>query len=346
MRKLFIFLFILTPMLSFAAEDQAEFKACISIDDSNTTEIKSVPADIIIAIDSSGSMGQEIEQVQANLNEFSKNIKASNVDANVILIASGGFSICIKPPLGSGTCPDDHNPDGNYYRVPFKVSSTDAFKVIKCSYDGKNCYHRTRTGKDRFWKEFRRKNAIVHFIVISDDGSNSGADKFKSDMLIKDESMTDFYFHAIASQDSRYSKGSCNKTSAREGYTYKDFTQSTSGVFGNLCNQEFKQVFDAVAQQVKISSLTCEWNRPDIPVGMGINTNKTFFKLSSGEDQILPEYISSELDCQSVNNGWYFEKSSDETKIVLCPNSCQWLNEKESSKVEIKIGCSNIEVEE
>jgi len=72
----------------------------------DTTTI--VPADIIIVIDSSQSMGDEIVLVQTFMNAFSQQISAAGVDPRVILIGDPQ-AICIGAPLGTGMCPADEN---------------------------------------------------------------------------------------------------------------------------------------------------------------------------------------------------------------------------------------------
>jgi hypothetical protein len=79
------------------------------------------PVDIIFGIDTSGSMAEEVAEVQKNLNAFSQQIIAAGIDVRVIMLASpkgagagsGGYAVdgpCIAPPLGSGQCPADSKP--------------------------------------------------------------------------------------------------------------------------------------------------------------------------------------------------------------------------------------------
>jgi len=79
------------------------------------------PADIVFAIDGSGSMNEEIMFVQQYMNDFSQQIVDSGIDIRVLLlgsptgVANQGMGmgnqngICIGAPLGSGTCPEDTN---------------------------------------------------------------------------------------------------------------------------------------------------------------------------------------------------------------------------------------------
>ena len=82
------------------------------------------PADIIFGIDTSGSMSEEVAEVQQNLNRFSERIIASGIDVRVIVLSTlqgtampGGVTVdgpCIAPPLGSGQCPADSNPPATF----------------------------------------------------------------------------------------------------------------------------------------------------------------------------------------------------------------------------------------
>ncbi|HEX2678775.1 MAG TPA: hypothetical protein VHM19_19110, partial [Polyangiales bacterium] len=150
---------------------------------SQTADNQVQPVDIIIAIDTSGSMGEEIEFVQKEMNDFSKQIIDSGVDAHVILLASegkgdagasqancamapwdpscwgsfGDYSVCIGAPLGSGMCPKDSNPP-SYTHLNVSVGSNDALSVILDSYPQ--------------WKPAVREQSVKQFLIISDDNAD------------------------------------------------------------------------------------------------------------------------------------------------------------------------------
>ena len=105
------------------------------------------PVDVIWAIDSSPSMRQEIETVEANLNAFAQNIGRSNLDYRVVMIGSdrdleGGvdipefhdhIAICVPPPLsGAAGCPDTDSATYFHARVP--IHSDDALTVLMASF--------------------------------------------------------------------------------------------------------------------------------------------------------------------------------------------------------------------
>ena len=134
------------------------------------------PVDIVWAIDSSPSMDDEIETIQANLNTFALNIGDSNLDYRVILIGSdrdlsGGvdipelhdhIGICVPPPLsGAPGCPDTDSE--RYLHVRSPIHSDDALAVTMSTFGQ--------------WQTFLRDDARMHLIFVSDDDHASAVDR-------------------------------------------------------------------------------------------------------------------------------------------------------------------------
>ena len=144
------------------------------------------PVDIIIVIDNSGSMGNEIQGVQANINQnFAQIIEDSGLDYRVILVSrhgpwNGPESVCIEAPLSGipqGGCANPpaqpvFNP-GKFYHYSVEVASRDAWCKLYNTFDG--------TLPDEFnlgpggWQQWLREDAVKTFIAISDDGVNCSA---------------------------------------------------------------------------------------------------------------------------------------------------------------------------
>ena len=86
-------------------------------------ELVAKPVDIIITIDNSGSMGEEIAGVQSNINvNFAQIIEASGLDYRVIMVSrfgnDSGEDVCIEAPLSGipqGGC--EPPPDGRLART-------------------------------------------------------------------------------------------------------------------------------------------------------------------------------------------------------------------------------------
>ncbi|MCA9656742.1 MAG: hypothetical protein KC486_00220 [Myxococcales bacterium] len=144
------------------------------------------PVDIIITIDNSGSMGNEIKGVQDNINiNFATIIENSGLDYRVILVSrhgnyNGPESICIEAPLSGipqgGCSPPPAQPvnnPGKFYHYSVEISSHNAWCQLLNTFDG--------TTKDEFnfapngWQEWLREDSVKSFIAISDDGVVCGA---------------------------------------------------------------------------------------------------------------------------------------------------------------------------
>ena len=84
---------------------------CQAVSEEAKTSLQ--PADIIWAVDTSGSMIDEAAAVQNSINAFSQQIVASGIDVHVVMTRrlsdlrfglSASPAICVAPPLGTGQC--------------------------------------------------------------------------------------------------------------------------------------------------------------------------------------------------------------------------------------------------
>jgi hypothetical protein len=223
------------------------------------------PADIIIAIDNSGSMDEEAIWVQQNMNGFSQQIVAAKIDVRVVLISSypgDENGICIDPPLGAGGCPTQDSKPPSFLHLNQEVSSHDALEQFVATYPQ--------------YRSVLRPNATKHFVVVTDDESDVPAATFTRDILARDPAgFANFKFHGIFS----YTEGNndhCDGLSAGEGKIYKQLVMQTGGVSGDLCLQNFKPVFDQLGKAViGGSKLACEWTIPPPPPGKTFVPNQT-----------------------------------------------------------------------
>lgn len=146
---------------------------------SATATLKKKPVDIIVVIDNSGSMTEEIVGVQNNINEnFATIIEASGLDYRVILLAnhgtaSPGQSICIEAPLsgipagGCATPPAQpvNNPP-KFFHYSEEIASRNSWCKILDTFDTPDKFNLAPMG----WQEWLRPEAFKTFIEITDDG--------------------------------------------------------------------------------------------------------------------------------------------------------------------------------
>ncbi|MBW2456251.1 MAG: VWA domain-containing protein [Deltaproteobacteria bacterium] len=307
---------------------------------SEAAENKIQPADIILAIDQSGSMDLETSWVTNQLNGFATQITQSGIDVHVVVIAGkpgseNGF--CIPAPLGSGNCPADDNPP-IFKHVDQHVDSSDALLQILGRYDD--------------YKDMLRPDAAKHVIVISDDDSSLGSAAFDTQLKALDPPLFDDYvFHAIVSDDDDpgtfdciISPQPCCGVSADEGKVYKQLISMTGGVFGDLCQQNFQPVWNQVSTQVATNAtLACEWDIPEPPEGEVFDPDlvNVEFTVEGGSPQSLGQ-VPSEAECSQYSGGWYYDDPVNPTKILVCPDTCAAIQSADNATISIKFGCNTV----
>lgn len=156
----------------------------------NTSVATLKPVDIIILIDNSGSMSEEINAVQERINEdLAGVLSSSGLDYRVIMMsrfgdvntAVGGSNhpICVKAPLGGNSCtyPKTEKLKNNpphFYHYSVDVGSTDAWCRVLEAWS-----HPDELASDyRAWtatapgglQELLRPEAFKQFLVLTDDG--------------------------------------------------------------------------------------------------------------------------------------------------------------------------------
>lgn len=307
------------------------------------------PADIIIAVDTSGSMDEESAQVQQNLNNFASIITGSGIDVHVVLIADA--TVCIPAPLGSGQCNGADEKLPAYRHIVQTVNSTDALQVILSTYPQ--------------WKDSLRASASKTIAVVSDDNSSMSAGEFTAQLLALDPpTFQGFKFDAIvASSDTTACFGcipgcngcagnpccypvlgfACESYGAEEGTVYKDLVQQTMGVAGDLCLQDFGPVFqDMATGVVQSAQLSCEYDIPPPPMGEVLDPGKVNVNYTPAGQPVMPIlFVSNPADC-GVKGGWYYDNPNAPTKVVMCPTTCDVLKADSTGKIEVLFGCETV----
>ena len=317
--------------------------ACVGI--SQKAENKVLPADIIFALDNSGSMDEEAKFVQANMNIFSFGIPA-HIDPHVVVIsadASDENGVCIAPPLGSGSCPNDSNPP-LLLHVPQFVASSDSLDLLLSLFDQ--------------YTPSLRVNSVKHVVVVSDDNASLEAASFLQqfqDKLTAFGSSPEFTFHGIFAYtepnpmacmndpgfDSCCAPGIPWVYAADIGEEYAKLVNMTGGVAGNLCLQDFAPVFNAVTAAVTQSTkLACEWEIPEPPDGGVVDPNLVNVEYTAGGSPPAPiGYVDSAAGCANVQHGWYFDDPVSPTKVLACPQTCDLLQAATDAGINIIFGC-------
>jgi hypothetical protein len=179
------------------------------------SECRAGLADIIIVLDSSGDMPEELADFQANIQLMADGMDSAGVDAHFVLIGDG---VCIAAPLGSGSCPSDELLPG-FRHIDLSVGSNSALQDLLDTHPQ--------------WQDSLRPGATRVILVVSSDNSGMSAANFGTALLALDPSFAGYQFHAYVAQ------GSCG-AGAAIGTVYLQLVAGTGGVSGDLCDQDIE----------------------------------------------------------------------------------------------------------
>lgn len=131
------------------------------------TDTASRPIDVIWAVDSSGSMSEEMATVEAEINSFANSLAGSTSATQLHLIADRGtesFEICVSPPLGGAACAD--NPAAGFWHYDTN-GSTNGNEMVHSS----NALGRIMQ-QSYAWIPRLQPNSYLAVIVTTDDNGD------------------------------------------------------------------------------------------------------------------------------------------------------------------------------
>ncbi len=204
--------------------------ACADVHGSTT--LGGRPVDIIVSLDNSSSMSDEITAIVDRINiDFAAILDSAGVDYQVILVSRHGaigdglnscddHGICIEPPLSGAVCDPDGPPatTARFKHYSVCVDSHDSFRKLAASFDRSppvwagafqpSGYYDGSTlvplsDAPDGWSLWLRPGALRAFLEITDDGSNEPASRFTGWMYSRDpmyfgtEAEPNWIFHAI-----------------------------------------------------------------------------------------------------------------------------------------------------
>jgi hypothetical protein len=297
--------------------------------------------DIIVVIDTSGSMSEETNQVKANINTFAQKIGSSGLDYTVVMIAEKpqnlpfppGFplpGICVPAPLAGASCAD--NPP-KFHHVNETVGSTDSLSLI--------------LSKFSTYEPWLRPKAFKVFIEVTDDNSALSWTDFDQQLLAKSPAQFGtaasrrYIFDSICG----WKKGTavlhsdkCG-SAVNTGAHFQELSKLTGGIVDSVCETNYSSVFDNIANGL-VKKLGCEFAFPTTTDGQQTDPTKVAvnYTPSSGAKQTLTQ-VTDAGKCGTVANAWYYDDNTNPGKILFCPTTCTSAGADTSGKVEVAVGC-------
>jgi hypothetical protein len=288
--------------------------------------------DVIILIDTSGSMLHAITQVQMNMAKFVQDFEGSAADTRVVVITAD------DPAAGTPVA----NDADRYRFIPSEVDSQVLFAVALAQFPA--------------YQDFLRAGAATQFVMITDDQDQIPPAQFKSDM----EGLLGHGFtqHAIASEDvmglpciseAQLWNPLCVApipsvcAAIAIGKAYYDLADITNGEKLSICKADWAPVFEQLrAAVIEAVPLPCSYPLADA-------SNPTFdaekvavvYTPSGSDDTEFPRATGSE-QCGD-KNAWYYDDPATPASIQLCPSACSTVAA--GGTLEIAFGCKPIFVQ-
>lgn len=329
-----------------------------------------VPVDIILVLDNSGSMEDELDAVEKNINlNFANILQQSGVDYRMILISrqrkaarteseEASTSICVTSPLsGLSTCPASKPVNSErFFQYSIKVDSENSFDRILSTYNAHDAFDLTKVG----WSEWLRPGAKKVFLELTDDNANLSVDTFvqKLTALVPanfgTEQQPNFVFHSIIglqeksptsdayAPDEPIQMATCSgggDTVANAGVGYQELSRRTGGLRFPICEfSSYDTVFRTIANDVVSGArLSCDFDIPTLSEGQTLDLSKVAVAYTPGNGTSQTKFgqASTLADCQA--DAFYIENHH----IYLCPDTCSAVKEDSAAKVDVLFTCES-----
>lgn len=312
-----------------------------------TTKAEAIkpPVDIIMVVDQSGSMSNEIANVKANINKLSDFLGKTGLDYRVVMIGTKGtstYQLCVPPPLGLGSPTCDSNPP--LLRVVNRnVQSWDALKIVLETYD-------TAPGTATAWADFLRKDAFKVFIPVTDDNSqgsgNPTATTFDTQLLAKPgeqfgtAAKRNYSVYPICGAPAFPAESPKCSTAVNTGATYVELAKLTKGQWFPVCSTDYGPIFEEMGKSIA-TRVACEFTVPPPPEGETLDPDKVNVSYTPGTGGSTQEILKDDSKpCESGANGWQY--NTEKTKILLCGDACKQVQDDLGAKVDVIFGCQTI----
>jgi hypothetical protein len=332
------------------------------------------PVDIIIILDNSGSMHEEMGAAEANINvNFAQILDTQSVDYRVILLSrhrdgtrttgetEENTSICVAMPLsGLATCP---GPDpvfsDRFFQYNLKVESDDSWDKTLLWYNTPD-----DDGDDALapngWGAWLRAGAKKVFIEMTDDTEDMTAAAFTEALTALSaehfgtaEDPT-FTFHSIIGIKEKanpteaylptepFEAAVCTGNGAdivNSGTVYQELSIATGGLRFPLCQfPGYDAVFQRIAEDVVVTSeIACDFDIPAPPAGSTLNLMNVAVSYKPGDMSAPVEFGQAATSAECQENAFYIENN----RIYLCEEACSALQEDPFATVDVLFKCES-----
>lgn len=335
--------------------------ACVA--DTVEAKLEKKPIDLVLLVDTSGSMAPVSNAVEQNINDnLASILEASGLDYRVIALAGYGSGplLCVGPPLGGADCsspPPEPANTARFFQYVVNLGSGGMPGAIVDFYDLPDDSGAAPNG----FKDWLRPDSQKVFLIFSDTESASNAvadgDQFDADLLARDPvafgtpENRAYTLHSIIGlkQSSPATapwlpsdpivSGICSGLGddLGAGKAVQEASILSGGLRFPVCQySSFDTVFHAIADNVvEHSVIACDIDFPDAPNGGTIDPNTVQIDYTPGDGSPVASLhqVTSAATCEP--DAFYI---TDEV-IHLCPDACTELKADSMAQLDVRFGC-------
>lgn len=289
---------------------------------SQSVPMLSVKVDIVIAVDTTASMVQLLDEIETGIPVLASTLAQYHVDPKIIVLAVHWF--CVPKPLGSGQCNNnaDTLPYG-YVHHGVAIDNYDALDQILTTYDT--------------WKTSLRPDAVTkNLVIISDDNSAVPYQTFQTSWSKKDPPLTTGWRVSGLVTKTQCSSGGV-------GVEYSKLIAATGGSEVDLCVAFAQPSSDPAGFGSKLglafaNDAGCQWQVPYPPQGSVFDPENfgVEFTTKAGVKTSVP-HVSSAAKCSPLG-GWWYDETTVKKKVVACPSTCDQVRQT-SGAVKVTFQC-------
>jgi hypothetical protein len=340
-------------------------------------EIVRQPVDIILLLDNSGSMSDELEAVEANINvNFAAILASSDVDYRVILISrhreeprddsgEASTSICVQSPLsGLGDCDSAEQPafSERFFQYATKLESTDSFDVLLETYappfpsDREERYDQAPLG----WSAWLRPGAKKVFLEVTDDDEDMPIADFVAALVdlapehFGSAAAPTFVFHSIIGvaekatptaaylPDEPVQAETCtgnDNAVQNAGESYQELSRITGGLRFPLCQFDaYDVVFQRIAEDVvQTREIACDFPVPAGPADLVSDPENVAISYAAGDGAASIKFGQAPTLADCQPDAFYIADG----RLNLCPVTCSAVRDNPLASLTVLMTCES-----
>lgn len=332
------------------ADAEAETGACEA--EMIVPEVESVPVDVIIVVDTSNSMANAIDAVQASINvEFAQILASAGIDYRVIVLGdyppAGQLSICIDPPLSGAPCnaPPPVPAVTDIYKHYDAATGSGAFLASIVSWYATPDVHGLAPNG---YADFLRPGARKVFLGMTDGTSASNdtaeGDAFDAQLLALPNAPfgtpgdRQYVFHLIVQM--------AENVPPTEPWLPDDPIQGQAASLQQVAiltggwrfplalSNDFDVLFNEIATDVIESTpLACEFAIPEPPAPQTIDPDTIEVVVTIDGVETVFHQVADLAACEA--DAFYVANDT----IYLCPEACALVQSSPDAQIDLSFGC-------